>query len=172
MNDFENPPELKRTMSMTSKSKSKSSKASSSSKKSKRKNTDGVETAVSGPNSQSASHVTNLSQPLGLAPAAADEEMGMGMSAGMMVDGMMVDDIMEEEDQVERKVGSIYKDLNCLCNPTRARSPGEICSRLGKWCVGNANQIVSSIIGKCLGHVMLVIEGQFFKLNTMVFFIS
>ncbi|KAK1746767.1 sulfate permease family inorganic anion transporter [Skeletonema marinoi] len=60
---------------------------------------------------------------------------------------MMVDDMMlGEEDPSERKVGSIYKDLNCFCNPTRAKRPGEICSRLGKWCVANANQIVSSII--------------------------
>jgi cytoskeletal protein RodZ len=60
---------------------------------------------------------------------------------------VIADMVINPEDPAERKVGSIYKDLNCLCNPTRAK-PGEICGRLGKWCVTNANQIVSSIIGE------------------------
>lgn len=46
-----------------------------------------------------------------------------------------------------RKVGSIYKDLNCLCNPTRAK-PSEVCGRLGGWFAVNMNQIMSSVIGE------------------------
>ena len=46
-----------------------------------------------------------------------------------------------------RKVGSIYKDLNCLCNPTRAK-PSEVCGRLGGWFAINMNQIMSSVIGE------------------------
>jgi len=65
---------------------------------------------------------------------------------GVAIADMVINNM--EEDPTQRKVGSIYKDLNCLCNPTRAKRPGEICSRLGKWCVVNANQIFSSIIGE------------------------
>ncbi len=132
-------------LSTSSKSKSKSKTKS----KSKKKN-DGASTAASAKSakSQSASQVTSNS-PLSQSAATggADEEVGLSMAnAGMMADD---DDVMlGVEDPSERKVGSIYKDLNCLCNPTRAKRPGEICSRLGKWCVANANQIVSSIIGE------------------------
>lgn len=49
-----------------------------------------------------------------------------------------------------RKVGSIYKDLNCLCNPTRAK-PSEVCGRLGGWFAINMNQIMSSVIGEYIG---------------------
>eukprot|EP00986_Skeletonema_menzelii_P004893 scaffold1709_cov151-Skeletonema_menzelii.AAC.16 len=73
----------------------------------------------------------------------ADEEVGLSMAnANTTVEDMEITD----EDPSERKVGSIWKDLNCLCNPTRAKRPGEICSRLGKWSVANANQFVSSIV--------------------------
>ena len=65
---------------------------------------------------------------------------------GVAIADMVINNM--EEDPTQRKVGSIYKELNCLCNPTRAKRPGEICSRLGKWCVVNANQIFSSIIGE------------------------
>lgn len=75
----------------------------------------------------------------------ADEEVGLSMAnANTTVEDMEITD----EDPSERKVGSIWKDLNCLCNPTRAKRPGEICSRLGKWSVANANQFVSSIVGE------------------------
>jgi len=109
--------------------------------KSKKKNKDAGTVAsvksVKSVKSQSASQITPTS------PGGVDEEVGLTTSGvGMMVDDMM----LGEEDPSERKVGSIYKDLNCFCNPTRAKRPGEICSRLGKWCVANANQIVSSII--------------------------
>ena len=67
----------------------------------------------------------------------ADEEVGL------------VDDMaLAEEDPYERKVGSIWKDLNCLCNPKGAKRPREICSRLGKWSVANVNQLVSSVVGE------------------------
>lgn len=123
------------------------SKSSKSSKKSKSKKNDGTSTAASAKSakSQSASQVTPASpssQPAA-ATTGADEEVGL--SAGMMTDDEM---LLGVEDLAERKVGSIYKDLNCLCNPTRTKRPGEICSRLGKWCVANANQIVSSIVGE------------------------
>lgn len=129
--------------------KSKSSKSSKSSNKTKSsKKNDGTSTAASvksakSAKSQSASQVTSISQPV--AATGADEEVGL--SAGIMTDDEMM---LGVEDLSERKVGSIYKDLNCLCNPTRTKRPGEICSRLGKWCVANANQIVSSIVGECI----------------------
>jgi hypothetical protein len=46
-----------------------------------------------------------------------------------------------------RKVGSIYKDLNCLCKPTRAK-PTEISGRVREWFAMNWDQVVSSIIGE------------------------
>lgn len=128
--------------------------------KSKKKNKDAGTVAsvksVKSVKSQSASQITPTS------PGGVDEEVGLTTSgAGMMVDDMM----LGEEDPSERKVGSIYKDLNCFCNPTRAKRPGEICSRLGKWCVANANQIVSSIIGKWLSMLpeLLPAEDMFFS---------
>lgn len=60
-----------------------------------------------------------------------------------------LDDVDPTFDKLEgsRKVGSIYKDLNCLCNPTRAK-PSEVCGRLGGWFAINMNQIMSSVIGE------------------------
>ena len=57
-----------------------------------------------------------------------------------------LDDVLDKLEG-SRKVGSIYKDLNCLCNPTRAK-PSEVCGRLGGWFAINMNQIMSSVIGE------------------------
>ncbi len=47
---------------------------------------------------------------------------------------------------LERGVDNLYADLSCLCLPTCARGPIEICSRTGGWMLANADQFISSII--------------------------
>lgn len=46
----------------------------------------------------------------------------------------------------ERAVESLYADLSCLCVPTCAKRPKDICSRTGGWALANADQFISSII--------------------------
>jgi MFS superfamily sulfate permease-like transporter len=46
----------------------------------------------------------------------------------------------------ERGVENLYADLSCLCLPTCAKDPREICSRTGGWMLANADQFISSII--------------------------
>lgn len=58
-----------------------------------------------------------------------------------------VDPTSFDELEGSRKVGSIYKDLNCLFNPTRSK-PSEVCGRLGGWFAVNMDQIMSSVIGE------------------------
>lgn len=45
-----------------------------------------------------------------------------------------------------RGVESLYADLSCLCVPTCAKRPKDICSRSGGWALANADQFISSII--------------------------
>ena len=45
-----------------------------------------------------------------------------------------------------RKVETLRADLSCLCVPTCAKSPFDICSRLGAWTIANADQFISSVI--------------------------
>ena len=54
------------------------------------------------------------------------------------------DDDYDETDN--RAVESLYTDLSCLCIPSCASRPSEICSRTGNWALANADQFISSII--------------------------
>ena len=54
------------------------------------------------------------------------------------------DDDYDEADN--RGVESLYTDLSCLCIPSCASRPSEICSRTGNWALANADQFISSII--------------------------
>lgn len=51
-----------------------------------------------------------------------------------------------DESSIERGVDNLYADLSCLCLPTCAKGPIEICSRSGGWMLANADQFISSII--------------------------
>lgn len=51
-----------------------------------------------------------------------------------------------EDDEENRGVESLYTDLSCLCLPTCAKRPADICSRMGAWGLSNADQFISSII--------------------------
>ena len=64
-----------------------------------------------------------------------DDEIGYGHDE--------YDELMLDEN---RKVETLRADLSCLCVPTCARSPGDMCSRLGAWTVANADQFISSVI--------------------------
>mmetsp|Transcript_20385 Transcript_20385/g.43696 ORF Transcript_20385/g.43696 Transcript_20385/m.43696 type:complete len:698 (-) Transcript_20385:142-2235(-) len=46
----------------------------------------------------------------------------------------------------DRGVDSLLADLSCLCAPTCAKRPSEICGRSGGWALANADQFISSII--------------------------
>lgn len=46
----------------------------------------------------------------------------------------------------ERGVDSLLADVSCLCMPTCAKRPGDICGRSGGWALANADQVISSII--------------------------
>ena len=52
----------------------------------------------------------------------------------------------DDESLLERGVDNLYADLSCLCLPTCAKGPIEICSRSGGWMLANADQFISGII--------------------------
>ena len=52
----------------------------------------------------------------------------------------------EGEEEENRGVESLYTDLSCLCLPTCAKRPADICSRMGTWGLSNADQFISSVI--------------------------
>lgn len=56
------------------------------------------------------------------------------------------DNYDDDSDGEERAVESLYADLSCLCVPTCAKRPKDICSRTGGWALANADQFISSII--------------------------
>ena len=64
---------------------------------------------------------------------------------GSKHDALQHDD-EDEDDEENRGVESLYTDLSCLCLPTCAKRPADICSRMGAWGLSNADQFISSII--------------------------
>lgn len=54
-----------------------------------------------------------------------------------------LDEMMNAE---KRKVETFCADLSCLCVPTCAKNPCDICSRLAGWTVANADQFISGVI--------------------------
>ncbi|KAL7537628.1 hypothetical protein ACHAXR_007970 [Thalassiosira sp. AJA248-18] len=62
------------------------------------------------------------------------------------LDGTGGDGVDSQLDEDERAVESLYADLSCLCVPTCAKRPKDICSRSGGWALANADQFISSII--------------------------
>lgn len=64
-----------------------------------------------------------------------DDEFGYGADEH--------DELMLAEN---RNVETLRADLSCLCVPTCAKSPQDICSRLGAWTIANADQFISSVI--------------------------
>jgi len=52
----------------------------------------------------------------------------------------------DSHDDGQRGVESLFADLSCLCVPTCAKHPKDICSRSGGWALANADQFISSII--------------------------
>ena len=55
-------------------------------------------------------------------------------------------DDQEEGDEGDRGVDSLCAALSCLCLPTCARRPADVCTRSGGWMLANADQFISSII--------------------------
>jgi len=56
------------------------------------------------------------------------------------------DDDDHSDGEGRQGVESLYGDLSCLCLPTCAKRPTDICSRTGGWALANADQFISSII--------------------------
>ncbi|KAL3760441.1 hypothetical protein ACHAWU_005976 [Discostella pseudostelligera] len=54
-----------------------------------------------------------------------------------------LDEVMNSE---KRKVETLCADLSCLCVPTCAKNPCDICSRLVGWTVANADQFISGVL--------------------------
>ena len=56
------------------------------------------------------------------------------------------DELPYGEEGGQRGVESLYSDVSCLCVPTCAKGPKDVCSRTSGWLLANADQFISSII--------------------------
>ena len=93
---------------------------------------------------------------ISMAGSGEDEEYGDNLSVKKMAASPKAVAYGDEEQEMEHvqqanQVNSLCADLNyfmCCCIPTKAKGPGDVAGRLGKWFFGQSDQFISSIIGK------------------------